>query len=78
MRECPVWLDTPQHKCRRQIRRPFAIIAGKYQEVVERHLSYAAEEKEKQVLKGNVQKESKKGKCTSKKYGLKETLLKSK
>jgi hypothetical protein len=48
MRECLVWLDTLQHKGRRQIR-PFAITSGKYQEVVDRHLSKAAEEKGKQV-----------------------------
>jgi hypothetical protein len=56
-----VWLDTPQHKTKRQIR-PSDIISGKYQEVVDRHLSKCAEEKGKQVLKGNVKKESKKGK----------------
>jgi hypothetical protein len=32
MRECLVWLDTPQHKGKRQIRRPLAIPSGKYQE----------------------------------------------
>jgi hypothetical protein len=51
MRECPVWLDTPQHKGKRQIdiRRPFAITSGKYQEVVDGNLSKTAEEKRKQV-----------------------------
>jgi hypothetical protein len=33
MREFLVWLDTPQHKGKRQIRRSFAITSGKYQEV---------------------------------------------
>jgi hypothetical protein len=37
-RECIVWLDTPQHKGKRQIR-PFAITSGKCQEVVDSHLS---------------------------------------
>jgi hypothetical protein len=49
MRECFVWLDTPQHKGKIQIRRPFAITSRKYQEVVDRHLSKAAEEKGNQV-----------------------------
>jgi hypothetical protein len=49
MRECLVWLDTPQHKGKRQIRRPFAMTFGKYQAVVDRHFSKAAEETEKQV-----------------------------
>jgi hypothetical protein len=49
MRECLVWRDTPQHKGKRQIRRPFAITSGKYQDVVDRHLSKAAEGKGKQV-----------------------------
>jgi hypothetical protein len=49
MRECLVWLDTPQHKGKRQIRRPFAMTSGKYQKVVDRHLYKAAEEKRKQV-----------------------------
>jgi hypothetical protein len=44
-----VRLDTPQHKGKRQIRRPFAITTGKYQEVVYRHLSKAAEGNGKQV-----------------------------
>jgi hypothetical protein len=63
MRECLVWLDTPQHKGKRQIGRPFAITSGKYQEVVDRNISKAAEEKGKQVQKGNV-KQSRKGKGT--------------
>jgi hypothetical protein len=49
MRECLVWLDTPQHKGKRQIRSPFAITSGKYQEVVDRHLYKAAEGNGKQV-----------------------------
>jgi hypothetical protein len=49
MRECLVWLDTPQHKVKRQIRTPFAITSGKYEEVVDRHFYKAAEEKGKQV-----------------------------
>jgi hypothetical protein len=49
MRECPVWLDTPQHKGKRQIRRQFVITSGKYQDEVDRHLSKAAEEKGKQI-----------------------------
>jgi hypothetical protein len=49
MRECLVWLDTPQHNGKIQIRRPFAITSGKYQEVVARHFYKAAEEKGKQV-----------------------------
>jgi hypothetical protein len=49
MRECLVWLDTPQHKGKRQIRRPFVITSGKYQEVVDRHLSKVSEEKGRQV-----------------------------
>jgi hypothetical protein len=49
MRECPVWLDTPQHKGIRQIRRPFAIASGQYQDVVDRHVYKAAEENGKQV-----------------------------
>jgi hypothetical protein len=49
VRECLVWLDTPQHKGKRQIRRPCVITSGKYQEVVDRHLYKAAEEKGKQV-----------------------------
>jgi hypothetical protein len=49
MRECLVWLDTPQHKGKRQIRRRFTITSGKYQEVVDRHLSKAAEGKGKHV-----------------------------
>jgi hypothetical protein len=48
MRECLVWLDTPPHKGKREIRRPFAITSGKYQ-VVDRHLSKAAEGNGKQV-----------------------------
>jgi hypothetical protein len=44
-----VWLDTPQHRDKRQIRRPFAITSGKYQEVVDRHLSKSAEGNGKQV-----------------------------
>jgi hypothetical protein len=48
MRECIVWLDTPQHKGKRQIR-PFAITSGKYHEVVDGHLSKSAEKKRKQV-----------------------------
>jgi hypothetical protein len=44
-----VWLDTPQHTGKRQIRRPFAITSGKYQEVVDGHLSKAAEEKRKEL-----------------------------
>jgi hypothetical protein len=43
MRECLLWLGTPQHKGKRQIRRPFAITSGQYQEVVDRHLYKAAE-----------------------------------
>jgi hypothetical protein len=43
-----VRLDTPQHKVKRQIRRPFAITSVKYQEVVDRHLYKAAEGKGKQ------------------------------
>jgi hypothetical protein len=50
-----------QHKDKRQIRQ-FAIISGKYLEVVDRHLSKSAEGNGKQVQKGNVKKESKKGK----------------
>jgi hypothetical protein len=46
-----VWLDIPQHKGKRQIRRPFAITSVKYHEVVNRHLSKAAKEKGKQVKK---------------------------
>jgi hypothetical protein len=49
MRECLLWLDTPQHKGKRQIRRPFAITCGKYLEMGDRHLFKAAERKEKQV-----------------------------
>jgi hypothetical protein len=50
VREFLVWLDTPQHKGKRQIRRqPFAITSGKYQEMFDGHLSKAAEEKGKQV-----------------------------
>jgi hypothetical protein len=49
MRECLVWLDTAQHKGKRQIGRPFAITSGKYQEVVDRHVYKAAERKGKQV-----------------------------
>jgi hypothetical protein len=49
MRECLVWLDTPQHKGKRQIRRKFAITSGKYREVVDRHVSEAAEGNGKQV-----------------------------
>jgi hypothetical protein len=49
MRECLVWLDTPQHKRKRQIGRPFAITSGKHQEVVDRNISKAAEENGKQV-----------------------------
>jgi hypothetical protein len=48
MRECLVWLDTPQHKGKIQ-RRPFATTSGKYQEMVDGHLSKAAEENGKQV-----------------------------
>jgi hypothetical protein len=48
MRECLVWLDTAQHKVKRQIR-PFAITSGKYQEVVDRYLSKSAEGNGKQV-----------------------------
>jgi hypothetical protein len=45
-----VWLDTPQHNGRRQIRRqPFSIASGKYQEMLDRHLSKSAEEKGKDV-----------------------------
>jgi hypothetical protein len=60
MRECLVWLYTPQHKDKRQIRGQFAITSGKYQEVVDRHLSKPAKGNGKQVQKGNVKKESKK------------------
>jgi hypothetical protein len=49
MRDFLVWLDTPQHKAKRQIRQPFAVTSGKYQEVVDMHISKAAEEKGKQV-----------------------------
>jgi hypothetical protein len=49
MRECLVRLDTPQHKGKRQIRRPVAITSGQYQEVVDRHLSKSAEKKRKHV-----------------------------
>jgi hypothetical protein len=49
MRECLVWLGTIKHKGKRQIRRPFSITSGKYHEVVDRHLSKAAEQKGKQV-----------------------------
>jgi hypothetical protein len=49
MREGLVWLDTPQHKGKRQIRRQFAITSGKYQEELDRHLSKSAEEKGKDV-----------------------------
>jgi hypothetical protein len=49
MRECLVLLDTPQHKGKRQIGRPFAITCGKYQEVVDSHFYKAAEEKGKKV-----------------------------
>jgi hypothetical protein len=48
MKECLVWLDTPQHEGKRQIR-SFALTSGKYLEMVDRHLSKAAEEKGKQV-----------------------------
>jgi hypothetical protein len=61
MRECLVCLDTPQHKGKRQIRRPFAITSGIYQEVADRHLSKAGEVKGEQVQKGNEKMESKKG-----------------
>jgi hypothetical protein len=50
MRECLVWLDTPQHKGKRQIR-PFAITSGKYQEVVDRHLSNLQKEMESKYKK---------------------------
>jgi hypothetical protein len=54
-RECLVWLDTPQHKVKRQIRRqPFAITSGKYQEVLDRHLSKG---KRKACIRRNSRKE---------------------
>jgi hypothetical protein len=49
MRECLVWLDTPQHNGKRQTRRKFAITSGKYQGVIDRHLYKAAAGKGKQV-----------------------------
>jgi hypothetical protein len=49
MSECLVWLDIHQHKRKIQIRRPFAMTLGKYQPVVDRHFSKAAEENGKQV-----------------------------
>jgi hypothetical protein len=45
-----VWPDTPQDRGIRLIRRqPLAVTSGKYQELVERNLSKAAEEKAGQV-----------------------------
>jgi hypothetical protein len=50
MSEFLVWPDMTQHKSKRQIRRQrFAITSGKYQEVVDRHISKAAEERGKEV-----------------------------
>jgi hypothetical protein len=45
-----VWPDTTQHKSTRQIvRKPSDVAIAKYQEVVDRQLFKAAEEKRKQV-----------------------------
>jgi hypothetical protein len=50
MGEFPVWPDTTQHKSARQIIRKQSDVAiAKYQEVVERQIFKAAEEKRKQV-----------------------------
>jgi hypothetical protein len=45
MTEFPVCPDTPKPKDKRQVKRQqFAITSGKYQEMVNKHLSMAAEE----------------------------------